>query len=67
MSKKNATVSVRIEPEIKAQAEAILAKKGTTPTMLINTLYNQIAFCKGIPFEMKIPKAKPAKKEEEGN
>ena len=61
MSKKNATVSVRIEPEIKAQAEAILAKKGTTPTKLINTLYNQIAFCKGIPFRITLPEKKAAK------
>lgn len=56
MNKKSANVSVRIEPEIKAQAEEILAKKGMTPTMLINLLYNQIICSKGIPFAMRLSK-----------
>ena len=59
MSKKNANVSVRIEPEIKTQAEEILTKKGMTPTILINLLCNQIICCKGIPFGMRLSQTKP--------
>ncbi len=63
MSKKSANVSVRIEPEIKAQAEEILTKKGMTPTILINLLCNQIICCKGIPFGMRLSQTKPMRGE----
>ncbi len=67
MSKKSANVTVRIEPEIKTQAEEILTKKGMTPTILINLLYDQIICCKGIPFGMRLSKVKPMREEKNKN
>lgn len=67
MSKKSANVTIRIDPEIKAQAEAILAKRGFTPSFVIHTLYSQIICCKGIPFRITLPKATPAKEEAKKN
>jgi DNA-damage-inducible protein J len=49
---KNSIVSARIDPRIKKEAEAILAKQGLTPSLLINALYDQIISNKGIPFAM---------------
>ncbi len=67
MNKKSANVTIRIDPEIKAKAEAILAKQGLTPSFVIHTLYSQIICCKGIPFKITIPEEKAAKGEASKN
>ena len=55
MLHKTATVSVRIEPEIKAKAEAILGKVGLTEPEAVRLFYAQVCLHKGLPFEVKIP------------
>jgi len=52
---KAASISVRIKPEIKKKAEAILKKLGLKPTDAINLYYNMIIINQGIPFEINIP------------
>ena len=52
---KAASISVRIKPEIKKKAEAILKKLGLKPTAAINLYYNMIIINQGIPFEVNIP------------
>ena len=48
---KSANVSVRIEPEIKEEAENILEALGIPVSNAINMFYKH-----GIPFEMKLPR-----------
>ena len=56
MVKKDSIISVRIDPEIKAKAEAILAKRGLTHSFVIHMLYDQIIQTNTIPFRMSLPK-----------
>lgn len=50
MSNKTATISVRIEPELKEQAEKILNDLNVSVSELISVLYKQIVIKQGIPF-----------------
>ncbi len=54
MPKKSATVSIRIDPEIKAKAEAILAELGLPVSVAIDTLYRQIIITGGLPYSMRV-------------
>lgn len=52
-------VYARIDSSLKDSAETILAKLGITPTGAIQMLYSQIVLHNGIPFDVRIPSAKP--------
>ena len=52
---KNATVSARVENNIKNEAEDILQKLGISVSAVINSLYRQIIYQRGIPFSLVIP------------
>lgn len=52
---KDATVSVRVEYGVKNEAETILQKLGVPVSVVINSLYRQIIYQKGIPFPMMLP------------
>lgn len=60
---KNATVSARIDENIKDQAEDILKQLGIPVSVVINTLYHQIIARKGVPFSLTLP-ATPVSLEE---
>ena len=45
-----ANVNVRMDSEIKHQAEEIFDKLGLTPTVAIGLFYRQVILHKGIPF-----------------
>lgn len=49
---KTTTIRARIEPKLKAEAEAVLAKLGLTPSDAIRLLYHQVKLAKGLPFEI---------------
>ncbi len=53
MSKKTATVSVRMIPFIKKEAEDILEKLGVPMSIVVDALYRQIIMRGGIPEEMR--------------
>ena len=55
MATKTANVLARVEPEVKAQAEAIMAQLGVPVSVVINMLYKQIIMTRGIPFNVNIP------------
>ena len=57
MAIKTANVIARIEPDIKEQAESIMAALGIPTSVVINMLYKQIVLTKGIPFALRIPRA----------
>lgn len=53
---KNATVSARVEEDVKEEAEDILQKLGIPVSVVISSLYRQIIYQRGIPFSLTIPK-----------
>lgn len=59
MAAKSANLYARIEPEIKEQAEGILSALGIPASNAINMFYKQIILHRGLPFEVKLPVAKP--------
>ena len=59
MSVKSANLYVRIEPDVKEQAESILSALGIPASNAINMFYKQIILNRGLPFEVKIPSARP--------
>ena len=59
MATKSANLYVRIEPDVKEQAERILAALGIPASNAINMFYKQIILQGGLPFEVKMPSARP--------
>ena len=59
MAAKSANLYARIEPDVKEQAEGILATLGISASNAINMFYKQIILQRGLPFEVKIPSARP--------
>ena len=59
MATKSANVMARVEPEIKAQAEAIMDNLGLPVSVVINALYRQIIMNNGLPFSLSIPSTVP--------
>lgn len=55
---KSAIINARVKPDLKEDAEAILAQLGITATQAITMFYEQIRINNGIPFELKLPSAK---------
>lgn len=56
MANKSATVTARVQPEIKQQAEAVLERIGMPVSVLIDTLYRQIIMTGGVPYSLAVPK-----------
>ena len=52
---KTETIRARIEPELKHNAEAVLAELGLSVTEALTLFYKQISMQHGLPFDVKIP------------
>ena len=52
---KDATVSARVELGVKTEAEDILQLLGIPVSVVINSLYRQIIYRRGVPFAMTLP------------
>ena len=48
-----ANINIRIDSEIKKNAEAVFSNIGITPTAAINLFYKQVIRTQSIPFELK--------------
>lgn len=59
MAAKTSNLYARIEPEVKEEAESILATLGIPASSAINMFYKQIILNRGLPFDVKIPAARP--------
>lgn len=59
MAAKSANLYARIEPDVKEQAESILSALGIPASNAINMFYKQIILQRGLPFDVKIPSARP--------
>ena len=66
MAAKSANLYARIEPDVKEQAEGILATLGIPASNAINMFYKQIILNRGLPFEVKIPTQKSKKFQRKG-
>ena len=56
---KSANLYARIEPDLKEQAESILAALGIPASNAITMFYKQIVLQKGLPFDVKLPANAP--------
>ena len=63
MATKTANVLARVEPDVKEQAEAIMARLGISASTVINMLYKQIIMTRSIPFPLSVPNAPIARDE----
>ena len=52
---KDAIVSAHVECNVKNQAEEILQQLGIPVAVVINSLYRQIIYRRGVPFEITVP------------
>ena len=59
MAAKSANLYARIEPDVKERAESILMTLGVPASNAINMFYKQIILHNGLPFEVKLPSARP--------
>ena len=55
MAARSANVNVRVEPDIKKQAEDILDQLGISASAFINMTYRQVIMKRGIPFPVELP------------
>ena len=63
MATKTANVLARVEPDVKEQAEAIMAMLGVPASTVINMLYKQIIMTRSIPFSLSLPHVPVARDE----
>ncbi len=54
---KTAMIRARMEPDLKTEAEQVLAQVGLTPTEAIRLFYRQVSLQGGLPFEVRVPNA----------
>lgn len=54
---KTAMIRARMEPDLKDEAEAVLAQVGLSPTEAIRLFYRQVTLRQGLPFEVRVPNA----------
>ena len=55
----DAAIFVRIDSNVKNDAETILRQLGVTPSSLITMLYHNVILTGGIPFDVRLPVREP--------
>ena len=63
MANKSSTIIVRMEPDIKSRAEAIMNNLGLPVSVVINALYHQIIYTQSIPFSLTLPNRLPVEED----
>lgn len=63
---KTATITVRLDPQVKQNAEVVLKTLGLTTSQAVNLFFAQVSLNKGIPFDVHIPNEATAKAIEAG-
>ena len=56
---RTSNVFVRVEPEVKEQAEIVLEQLGIPMSNAIGMFLRQVVLQRGLPFEMKLPERHP--------
>ena len=52
---KTATITVRLDPQVKLEVQKVLKTLGITTTQAVSMYFNQISAEKGLPFHPHIP------------
>ncbi|MFB0515705.1 MAG: type II toxin-antitoxin system RelB/DinJ family antitoxin [Candidatus Neomarinimicrobiota bacterium] len=52
---RNASISVRMEPSLKRDAEKVLRNLGLPASQAVTLFFRQIVLQNGLPFEVKLP------------
>lgn len=52
---KTTTITVRLDPRVKQNAQDVFKELGLTTTQAISLFLNQVSVQKGMPFELRIP------------
>jgi DNA-damage-inducible protein J len=63
---KTSTITVRLDPQVKTNAETVLKKLGLTTSQAVTLFFTQVSLHKGIPFDVHIPTAATSKAIEAG-
>jgi len=58
---KTATITVRLDPKVKTDAQAVFDKLGLTTTQAVSLFLNQVSLNRGLPFDLHIPNAETVK------
>jgi DNA-damage-inducible protein J len=58
---KTSTITIRLDPKVKTDAQVVFDKLGLTTTQAISLFLNQVSLNKGLPFDLHIPNAETAK------
>jgi DNA-damage-inducible protein J len=58
---KTSTITVRLDPQVKQNAEMVLKKLGLTTSQAVTLFFTQVSLNKGIPFDVHIPNAATSK------
>lgn len=56
---RTSNITVRIEPEVKRQAEEVLGQLGIPMSNAVGLFLRQVIYQQGIPFDVKLPENKP--------
>ena len=56
---RTSNIFARVEPEVKEQAERVLEQLGIPMSNAIGLFLRQVVLQRGIPFDVKLPQAKP--------
>ncbi|MCF6464917.1 type II toxin-antitoxin system antitoxin, RelB/DinJ family [Clostridium sp. Cult2] len=59
MMAKTTNLYIRLEPELKEQAELVLSQLGIPMSNAVNMFLKQVVMQRGIPFDIKLPIKKP--------
>jgi DNA-damage-inducible protein J len=63
---KTATVTVRMDPQVKQKAEVVLKKLGLTTSQAVNLFFTQVSLHQGLPFDLHVPSEATAKAIKDG-
>jgi len=63
---KSTAITVRLDPQIKKDAQVILNELGLTTTQAVSMFFKQISLNKGLPFAVEIPNQQTIQAIEDG-
>ena len=63
---KTTAITVRLDPQVKKDAQAVLTELGLTTTQAISLFFKQVSLNKGLPFAVEIPNEQTIQAIEDG-
>jgi DNA-damage-inducible protein J len=63
---KTTAITVRLDPQVKKDAQAVLKELGLTTTQAVSLFFKQVSLNKGLPFAVEIPNEETIKAIEDG-